>query len=100
MFDIANNTEFLEAIGISNAPEETKAALISKLEDLATTKLIIALSERLTDDEADEFGRITDEKEAYDFLISHVPDFQTVAENVLRGMKNDILTRRAAIVGA
>lgn len=99
MFDIANNTEFLEALGINDAPEDTKATLIAGLEDLAQQKLITRLSERLTDEEAEEFGNITDEQQAHDWLMSHVPDFEALVTDVLAEMRYDILRQKAEVVG-
>ena len=99
MFGIANNTEFLTAIGIANASEETKAKLIAGIEDLAQKRLVVALSDRLTDAQAEEFGAITDEKQAYDWLMANVPDFQEIVAGVLSGIKNDILQHKTAVVG-
>lgn len=99
MFDISNNTEFLTAIGIINAPEDTKAALIAGIEDLAQQKLVTEISDRLTDAEAEEFGNITDEKQAYDWLMAHIPDFETIVTKVLSDIKDDILKHKAEVVG-
>ena len=90
MFDIANNTEFLTAIGINDAPEETKATLIAGIEDLAEKRLITRLTEVITDEQAEEFGKLTDEQQAYNYLISIVPNFQEIATSVLSDMKNEI----------
>lgn len=99
MFDIANNTEFLTAIGINDAPEETKTKLIGGIEALAEKRLITKLSEVMTDEQAEEFGKITDEKQAYDYLISTVPNFEDLATEILAEIKDEILTHQAAVVG-
>lgn len=97
MFGIADNTEFLTAIGIADAPEDTKAKLIAEIEDLAQKKLVVALSERLTEVQAEEFGAITDEKQAYDWLMANVPDFQTLVTDILAEIKNDILSHKSTL---
>lgn len=99
MFDIANNTEFLEALGINDAPEETKAKLIAGLEDLAMERLIIKLSERLSEEQAEEFGAISDQRQAYDWLMHNVPDFEQVVSDTLADIKFDILRQKAEVVG-
>ena len=99
MFGIANNTEFLEAIGIADAPEETKAKLVAGLEDLAEKRLVEKLSDRLTEEQAKEFGAITDEKAAYDWLMTNVPDLQDIITNTLAEMRDDILQHKATVVG-
>lgn len=100
MFGIADNTEFLTAIGIINAPEDVKAKLIAGIENLAQQRLVNEMSNRITDAQAEEFGNITDEQQAYNWLMTNVPDFQQIVTNILAGIKNDILMNKAEIVGA
>lgn len=100
MFGIADNQEFLTAIGVADAPEETKQKLIAGIETLAEQRLIATLSDRLTDEQAEEFGNITDEKQAYDWLMTNIPDFQDVVTKILAEIKDDILLHKAKIVGA
>ena len=100
MFDIANNTEFLTAIGIANAPEDVKAKLIAGIENLAQQQLVEVMSDRITDAQAEDFGNITDEQQAYNWLMANIPDFQQIVTDVLADIKNDILTHKANVVGA
>ena len=99
MFDIANNTEFLTAIGIDNAPEDVKAKLIAGIENLAEKKLITRLSDIVTDEQAEQFGSITDEQEAANWLNTNVPNFQEIVTEVLAEIKDDIMQHKAAVVG-
>jgi hypothetical protein len=99
MFDIANNTEFLIAIGINNAPEDVKAKLIAGIENLAEKKLITRLSDIVTDEQAEQFGSITDEQEAANWLNTNIPNFQEIVTEVLTEIKNDIMQHKTAVVG-
>ena len=99
MFDIANNTEFLTEIGINNASEEKKAALIAGLEQLAQDRLINRLTEVMTDEQAKEFSEITDEQQAYDYLMRVVPNLQDIVTEIFSDLKKEILTRQQSIVG-
>lgn len=99
MFGIADNMEFLAAIGITDVPEETKSKLIAGIEDLAQKKLVIKLSERLSEAQAEEFSAITDEKQAADWLAANVPDFPQIVTDVLSEIKNDTLEHKANIIG-
>ena len=99
MFDIANNTEFLTAIGINNAPEDVKAKLIAGIENLAEKKLITRLSDIVTDEQAEQFGSITDEQEAANWLNTNIPNFQEIVTEVLAEIKDDIMQHKAAVVG-
>lgn len=100
MFGIANNSEFLAAIGIANASEDIKAKVIAGLEDLAQKRLIVKLADKITDDQAEEFGKIEDQKKAYEWLITNVPDLSLIMTDVLEEMKNEILANKAKVVGA
>lgn len=99
MFDIASNQEFLQAIGIANAPEDTKAKLIAGIEDLAKQKLTIKLADKLTDEQAEEFSQITDEEQAKTWLEQNVPDLNDLVTEVFTEIKNDILEHKANVVG-
>ncbi len=99
MFDIANNTEFLTAIGINNAPEDVKAKLIAGIEGLAEKKLVVKVSDIITEEQAEEFGKITDEQQAKDWLEANVPNFSALVTEVFEEIKNDILQHKGAVVG-
>ena len=100
MFDIANNTEFLTAIGINNAPEDVKAKLIAGIENLAEQRLITKVSDKLTEEQATEFGNITDEKQAADWLNANMPDFPNLVTEVFEEIKNEILEHKMNVVGS
>lgn len=99
MFDIANNTEFLTAIGINDAPEDVKARLIAGIEELAKERLITRISDRLTEEQANEFSQIADEQQAADWLNTNMPDFPSLITEVFEEIKTDILKHKANVVG-
>ena len=100
MFGIADNTEFLTAIGINDAPEDVKAKLIADIETIAQNELIIAISDRVTDEKAEAFGNITDEQQAKDWLKQHIPDLDKVASDILANIQADIINHKTEILGA
>lgn len=99
MFDISNNTEFLTAIGINNASEDVKAKLIAGIENLAQERLIAKISDKLTEEQATEFGNITDEQEAANWLNQNIPDFANLVTEVFEEIKNEILEHKMNVVG-
>lgn len=99
MFDIANNTEFLTAIGINDASEDVKAKLIAGIENLAQERLITKISDKLTEEQAEEFGNITDEQQAADWLNQNMPDFPAMVTEVFDEIKTEILTHKMNVVG-
>ena len=99
MFGIADNKEFLKAIGIDNASEDVKQTLIAGMENLAQQKLVAKISERITDEQAEEFSRLTDDKQVADWLKTNVPNFESMVTEVMDDMKNDILKHKMEVVG-
>lgn len=99
MFNIANNTEFLQALGINDADEEVKNTLIAGIEDIAKQRLVEKLSERLTEEEAEEFSKIEDEQQAHDWLLNHIPDFENMVTEILSDIRYEILKQKAEVVG-
>ena len=99
MFDIANNTEFLTAIGINDAPEDVKAKLIAGIEALAEERLITKVSDRITEEQAEEFSKITDEQQAADWLNTNVPDFPDIVTEVFAEIKREILEHKMNVLG-
>lgn len=94
MFDIANNTEFLTATGVADAPEAERTKLIAELEELAGKRLVVALSERLTEAQIAEFDAITDEKQAYDWLAANLPDFPDLVNQILADLQSDVIAHK------
>ncbi len=99
MFDIAKNTEFLTAIGINDASEDVKAKLIAGIENLAQERLITKISDKLTEQQAEEFGKLTDEQQAADWLNKNMPEFPSMVTEVFEEIKNEILANKAQIIG-
>ena len=99
MFDIAKNTEFLTAIGINDASEDVKAKLIAGIENLAQERLITKVSDKLTEQQAEEFGKLTDEQQAADWLNKNMPEFPSMVTEVFEEIKNEILANKAQIIG-
>lgn len=99
MFGIADNTEFLKAIGIDDAPEDVKQTLVAGLEELAQQKLVTRLADRLTDQQAEELDQLTDDQQVADWIKVNVPDFNVMVAEVMNEMRTDILKRKMEVTG-
>lgn len=97
MFNIANNHEFLVAIGIEKAPNRDE--IVANLEKIAEQKLTIKISERLTPAQLEEFNNITDEEQAANWLATNVPDLTNLVTESLSEMKNEIISTKTAVLG-
>ena len=97
MFGIADNHEFLAAIGIENAPN--RDAIIADLEKIAQQKLTIKISEKLSPAQLEEFNNIVDEEQAANWLNTNLPELPNLVTESLSEMKNEILSTKAAVLG-
>lgn len=97
MFGIADNHEFLAAIGIENAPNRDE--IVANLENLAQQKLTIKISEKLTAEQLEEFNNIIDEQQAAEWLNANLPNLPDLVTESLSEMKDEILSTEAAVLG-
>ena len=97
MFGIADNHDFLVAIGIENAPN--RDAIVANLEKIAQQKLTIKVSERLSSAQLEEFNNIVDEEQAANWLANNLPEFPNLVTESLSEMKNEILSTKEKVLG-
>ena len=97
MFNIAENQEFINAIGIANAPNRNE--IIANLEEIAKQKLTIKISEKLTDAQLEEFNSLDDEEQAANWLTTNLPELPELVSESLSEMKNEIFSTKAAVLG-
>lgn len=97
MFGIADNHEFLTAIGIENAPNRDD--IVANLEKIAAQKLTIKISEKLSPAQLEEFNNIIDEEQVANWLATNLPDFPNLVTEALSEMKNEILSTKAVVLG-
>lgn len=97
MFGIADNHEFLTAIGIENAPN--RDAIVQQLEEIAQQKLTIKISEKLTPEQLEEFNNITDEDQVANWLNTNLPDLPNLVTEAFSEMKDEIISTKTAVLG-
>lgn len=97
MFGIADNHDFLVAIGIENAPN--RDAIVANLEKIAQQKLTIKISEKLSPAQLEEFNSIIDEGQAANWLAINLPDLPNLVTESLSELKDEILSTKAKVLG-
>ncbi len=97
MFGIADNHDFLAALGIENAPN--RDVIIANLEKIAQQKLTIKISERLTAAQLEEFNSIVDEEQSANWLNNNLPDFSNLVTESISEMADEILSTKKAVLG-
>ena len=99
LFNIANNTQFLTDIGIANSAPEVKEKLIAGLEESAYNRLVMRLSDTLTEEQANELDGIQDDQEVSAWIRKNVPDLLFMVGDILEEMKQELLAQKAQVVG-
>jgi hypothetical protein len=97
LFNIANNVQFLTDIGIINSAPEIKAKLIAGLEESAYNRLVIRLSEILSDEQANELAGLEDEQAVSDWVRKNVPDLLFMVGDILEELKQELLAQKAQV---
>ena len=97
MFGIADNHEFLTAIGVENTPN--RDAIVANLEKIAQQKLTIKISEKLTPTQLEELNNINNEEQVANWLADNLPDFPRLVTEALSEMKNELLSTKSAVLG-
>lgn len=96
MFGIADNHEFLAALGIENAPN--RDIIIANLEKIVQQKLTIKISEKLTAAQLEEFNNIVDEEQSANWLNDNLPDLSNLVTESVSEMANEILATKKAVL--
>ena len=96
MFGIADNHEFLAALGIENAPN--RDVIIANLEKIVQQKLTIKISEKLTAAQLEEFNNIVDEEQSANWLNDNLPDLSNLVTESVSEMANEILATKKAVL--
>lgn len=97
MFGIADNHEFLAALGIENAPN--RDTIIANLEKIVQQKLTIKISEKLTAAQLEEFNNIVDEEQSANWLNNNLPDFSNLVTESVSEMADEIISTKKAVLG-
>ncbi len=97
MFRIAENKDFLSAIGADDISELQLKELVAELENLAQERLMLKIKNSLTDLQMNEFDSIDDEGDAYLWVVRNLPTAPSLMPEILEDIKKDILEHNVKI---
>lgn len=92
--------QIVDKMGISSLSEEEQDKLLQQLADTVNTRILLKLTEKLSDTELDELERIMDAdnvKGFDDFLGSKVPDYEAWTAQIEEDTINELENNRIAI---
>lgn len=92
--------KFLQEMGLSAMPEETKVRFLKYIEEEVEVRIGERISKGLTEVQLNEFDKITDPREAAKWLEENRPDYRQIVERTIEEMRQEIRANRAKLVGA
>lgn len=95
--------DLIKEFGLDNLPDEKKAALQTKLIELADSRFNRLILNRLNEAEKAEFDQVLagGELEAMtNFMTSKVPDYAEIYNQVIVDLKSEMLDMRDALLKA
>ncbi|HWU24608.1 MAG TPA: DUF5663 domain-containing protein [Candidatus Paceibacterota bacterium] len=89
-----------DMLSLDELPVEQQEELLEELGELVAEGALLRAAERIPEDAKAEFGRLLDqdasEEEVAAFIETHVPDADSLVDETLADIRNDIL----AVTGA
>lgn len=91
--------QFMEEVGLGAMPLDEKQAFMQHAEEELEVRVGQAVGADLTDEQMDEFDKMTDLKQAAEWLNAHVPNFRQITEEVYQKFKQELVAERNSILG-
>lgn len=82
----------LSLLGLAQATDDVKNQIMARLVELVEKRVLVAILDRLTAEQQDDFLRIMDrgtEEERAVFLRTHVPDLPKIIDSEVIKVKQD-----------
>ncbi len=82
--------EFMVAVGLDEMPEDDKKKFMEQAEEELEVRVGQEIGRNLSNEQLEEFGKITDSAEAVRWLEMMVPDFREIVAGVFLGFRDEI----------
>ena len=89
---------FLQEMGLSAMPEEQKQKFLDYIQEEVETRIGERIARGLTEAQLSEFDRITDQKEAVEWLEKNRPDYRGIVNRTIEELKREIRANRSRLI--
>lgn len=90
---------FMTEVGLGDMPEAEKQAFMEHAREELEVRVGRTVSERLTDEQLEEFSALPDGVEVRNWLNLNVPDYREVVKQIFQNFKQELLSESQAILG-
>jgi len=93
--------DILAQLGLGNIPDEKKAEIISKISELARKRIILRVTEEMSEDQRENFEKFLETEEdptkIEAYIRENIPNIDSIIEEEMSLLKNDVLSQMKEI---
>lgn len=91
---------FLEDLGVGDIDQATADDAIAKIQAMYMVRLGLAVGDKLSDDELDEFEKMNDQPDKFiPWLQERVPDYSDIADDIFFSLKAELTKNHKEFLG-
>lgn len=91
--------DFMAEVGLTEMSAEEKAAFMNHAQEELEVRVGQVMSDKLSEEQLDEFSKIDDPQVAAGWLGERVPDFREIVAGIFEDFKKEIASERGDILG-
>ena len=93
--------DVLAQLGLGNISDEKKAEIISKISELAQKRIILRVTEEMSEDQRENFEKFLEAEEdpakIENYIRENIPNIDSIIEEEMSLLKNDVLSQMKEI---
>jgi len=93
--------DVLAQLGLGNISDEKKAEIISKISELAQKRIILRVTEEMSEDQRENFEKFLETEEdpakIENYIRENIPNIDSIIEEEMSLLKNDVLSQMKEI---
>jgi len=96
-----NKEELLKRLGIENSSVEKQNEILQNLATAVSTRIMVKLSEQLTDEDLDQISKMIDnnqDMEVERFIISKIPNYEEFKNKIEADMIEEVINNKSSIM--
>jgi hypothetical protein len=96
-----NKEELLKRLGIENSSVEKQNEILQNLANAVSTRIMVKLSEQLTDEDLDQISKMIDnnqDMEVERFINSKIPNYEEFKNKIEADMIEEVINNKSSIM--
>ena len=93
--------DVLAQLGLGSISDEKKAEIISKISELAQKRIILRVTEEMSEDQRENFEKFLETEEdpakIENYIRENIPNIDSIIEEEMSLLKNDVLSQMKEI---